>query len=113
MSNKELQDNQKICLEMVNQFFNLQDGINDIHIRRYAHHNIMIINQVIAISINNLIKIKNAESKNDIICIQARFINEIKNILSISNQSFLNESLGYAIFDHDAWLDAHCDLATD
>lgn len=113
MSNKELQDNQKIFLDMINHLHNLNDENNNIHIQRYIQQNIIIINHLIAISINNLFKIKNAKSQDEIICTQARFFNEINKQLSILKQHFLNESLGHTMVDHDAWLAAHCDLATD
>jgi cellulose biosynthesis protein BcsQ len=112
MSNKELQDNQDVLIEMINQLHHLYDENDHMHIKRCIQQTMVIINQLVSISIKNLIKIKNAESQDQVICTQARFMNELNKEFSILNQHILNELLGQTI-DHDAWLAAHCDLATD
>src|SRR3990167_8478035 len=81
-------------------------------IKRYIEQNLIILNDVFTTSIDNLDRLKNAKTTNDIICTQARFTHEINKKLSLSAQHFLNASLGH-IADYNEWLKAHCDLATD
>lgn len=79
---------------------------------RYVEQNLMILNEVLSTSIDNLKQLQAAESTNEIICTQARFTHDINKKLSLSAQRFLNASLGH-IADYNDWLKAHCDFATD
>lgn len=80
--------------------------------KQYIDQNLVILNDVFSASIDNLNRLKQATSPNDVICTQARFANEVSKKLSLSTQRFLNASLGQ-IADYNEWLKAHCDLATD
>lgn len=81
-------------------------------IKRYIEQNVIILNEVLNLSIENLNKLQHAKTTNDIICAQAKFTHEISQKLSLSAQRFLNASLGH-IADYNEWLKAHCDFATD
>lgn len=112
MPYKEFQDNWKMFSEMINQ---LPDSDNEqikTLIDRYVEQNILLFNDIFATSIDNLKRLQQAKTANDIICTQARFSNEISKKISLSTQRFLNASLGH-IADYNEWLRAHCDLSTD
>lgn len=79
---------------------------------RYIEQNLFVLNDMMTISIENIKRLQKATTPNDIICLQARFTQEISQQLSLSTQRFLNASLG-CIGDYNEWLKAHCDLATD
>ncbi len=87
------------------------EQINNL-VRHYIEQNLIILNDVFSASIDNLNRLKNVNTANDVICTQARFANEVSKKLSLSTQRFLNASLGQ-IADYNEWLKAHCDLATD
>lgn len=80
--------------------------------KSYLEQNIMVLNDILSTSIDNLHRLQKAKNANDIICIQAKFSSEISKKLTLSTQRFLNASLGQ-IADYNEWLKAHCDLATD
>lgn len=106
------------CHDHWQQFSRLSDQINfnDEQLttlaKRYIEQNIHLLNDVLAISIENLKRLQHARTTNDIICTQARFTNEVSQKISLSAQRFLNASLGH-IADYNEWLKAHCDLSTD
>lgn len=109
---EEFQENWKLFSQLIDSLSATQDEQTNTLIKRYVEQNIIILNEVFATSIENLKRLQNAKSANDIICTQARFTNEISKKLSLSAQRFLNASLGH-ISDYNEWLKAHCDLATD
>ena len=112
MPHKEFQENWKIFSKLIDELSSTKDDQINTLIKRYVEQNLIILNDVFSTSIENLERLKKADSANDIICIQARFTNEITKKLSQSTQRFLNASLGH-IADYNEWLKAHCDLATD
>lgn len=112
MSYQEFQENWQIFSDLLKQFPYAQDEQIATLTKRYIEQNIMVLNEVLASSIENLKKLQQAKTANDIICTQARFTNEISKKLTLSAQRFLNASLGH-IADYNEWLKSHCDLATD
>lgn len=112
MPYQEFQDNWKAFSELLDQLNLPEDDQVSALIKRYIEQNLMIMNDVFATSIENLKRLQKAHTPNDVICIQARFTNEISKKLSLSAQRFLNASLGH-IADYNEWLKAHCDFATD
>lgn len=112
MPYQEFQENWKIFSDLVEKIPLLaNDQMNDL-MKKYIEQNLIILNDVFSTSIDNLKHLQNAKSVNEIICIQAKFTNEINKKISLSTQRFLNASLGH-ISDYNEWLKAHCDLATD
>lgn len=109
---EEFKENWKIFSQLIEQLPTSQTDQMNILMKRYLEQNLVILNDVFSTSINNIQKLKNANSPNDIICAQARFTNEISKKLTLSAQRFLNASLGH-IADYNDWLKAHCDLSTD
>lgn len=112
MSERTLSDNWKKFYKLINEIAANEAINNDIVIKRYLEQNIIILNEVLTTSIENLKQLHHADSVNDIICTQARFTNDVTKKLSLSAQRFLNSSLGH-IADYNEWLKAHCDLMTD
>lgn len=112
MAIKEFQQNYQTFSDLINQVHQSNDEQLDILIKRYVEQNLVILNDVFTTSIENLKRLQKAQAPNDVICIQARFTNEISKKLTLSAQRFLNASLGH-IADYNEWLRAHCDLATD
>ncbi|MFZ2314602.1 MAG: hypothetical protein WAW86_02945 [Gammaproteobacteria bacterium] len=112
MPHQEFQEKLKAFNDLINNFPQADDEQTALLIKRYIEQNLIILNDVFATSLDNLQRLQNAKSANDIICTQARFTNEISKKLTLSAQRFLNASLGH-ITDYNEWLKAHCDLATD
>jgi hypothetical protein len=112
MPYQEFQDNWKTFSDIIDKLPTADDEQINILVKRYVEQNLIILNDVFATSIENMQRLQNAKTANDIICTQARFTNEISKKLSLSTQRFLNASLGH-IADYNEWLKAHCDLATD
>ena len=112
MPYQEFQENWKLFSTLIDQLPQLKDEQMNILIKRYIEQNISMLNEIFSTSINNLQLLQKAKSPTYIICIQARFTNEINTKLALSAQRFLNASLGH-ISDYNEWLKAHCDLATD
>ena len=111
MPHQEFEDNLKQFSDLINQL-RTSHSEHEVLIKRYIEQNLIILNEVFAISIDSLKKIQKVKTANDIICMQARFTNEVSKQLTLSAQRFLNASLGH-ISDYNEWLKAHCDLATD
>ena len=112
MPYQEFQENLKMFSDLINNIPNMgSQQLNNL-IKSYAEQNILIMNDIFAASIENLKRLQQAKTSEDVICTQARFTNEISKKLSLSTQRFLNASLGH-IADYNEWLKAHCDLATD
>lgn len=111
---KEFQQNYEAFAELIANVPNSYSNNEplEILVKRYIEQNIVIMNDVFATSIENLKRLQKANAANDVICIQARFTNEISKKLAMSAQRFLNASLGH-IADYNEWLKDHCDLATD
>lgn len=112
MPYKEFQENWKMFSDLIDQLPGTQNEQISILIHRYIEQNIVVLNDVFSTSIENLKKLQQAKTVNDVICTQARFTHEISKKLAITAQRFLNASLGN-IADYNEWLKAHCDLATD
>lgn len=112
MPHQEFQEKLKAFNDLIYNFPHTDDEQTALLIKRYIEQNLIILNDVFATSLDNLQRLQNAKSANDIICMQARFTNEISKKLTLSAQRFLNASLGH-ITDYNEWLKAHCDLATD
>ena len=112
MQYQEFQENWKAFSELVDNLPVMGDEQVNTLVKHYIEQNLIILNDVFSASIDNLKRLKNAKSANDIICTQARFANEVSKKLSLSTQRFLNASLGQ-IADYNEWLKAHCDFATD
>lgn len=112
MPHQEFQEKLKAFNDLINNFPHGDDEQTALLVKRYIEQNLIILNDVFATSLDNLQRLQNAKSANDIICTQARFTNEITKNLTLSAQRFLNASLGH-ITDYNEWLKAHCDLATD
>jgi hypothetical protein len=109
---KEFQENWKNFSALIEGISSMGSEQKNNLVKQYIEQNLILLNDVFSISIDNLKRLQNAKSPNEIICIQARFSNEISKNLSLSTQRFLNASLGH-IADYNEWLKAHCDLATD
>lgn len=109
---KEFQRNLQAFSDLINETPNTRNEQLDTLMKRYIEQNLVVMNDVFTTSIENLKRLQNAKNPNDVICIQARFTNEISKKLTLSAQRFLNASLGH-IADYNEWLKAHCDLATD
>lgn len=112
MPYNEFQNNWKNFSDLIDQIPNHDDEKMNTLIQRYVEQNLTILNDIFATSIENLKRLEKAKDPNEIICIQARFTNDVSKKLSLSAQRFLNASLGH-ITDYNEWLKAHCDLATD
>lgn len=112
MPYRKFQENWKKFVELVDSLPSVQNEQQNLLANRYVEQNIMILNDVFSTSIESLKQLQKATSPNDIICIQARFTNELTKKLALSAQRFLNASLGN-IADYNEWLKTHCDLATD
>lgn len=112
MPYQEFQENLQVFSELLENIPTIGDEQLNNLIKSYAEQNIIILNDVFAASIENLKRLRQVKTSNDIICTQARFSNEISKKLSLTTQRFLNASLGH-IADYNEWLKAHCDLATD
>lgn len=112
MSYEAFKENWKTLSDLIDHLPNSNNEQIDRLIKQYIEQNLAILNDVFSASIENLNRLKNAKSTNDVICTQARFANEISKKLTLSTQRFLNASLGQ-IADYNEWLKAHCDLATD
>ena len=109
---KEYQQNLEAFSTLIQQHPATADEQLATLMKRYAEQNLIVMNDVLTTSIDNLKRLQQAKQPNDVICIQARFTNEISKKLALSAQRFLNASLGH-IADYNEWLKAHCDLATD
>lgn len=109
---KEFQQSCETFSELIKEMPTTQNEQLDTLIKRYVEQNLVVMNDVFTTSIENLKRLQKAHNPNDVICIQARFTNEISKKLALSAQRFLNASLGH-IADYNEWLKAHCDLATD
>lgn len=112
MPYKEFQENWEMFSNLIDQLPKTDDEQINTLIKRYVEQNITILNDVFSTSIDNIKRLQKANSTNDIICMQAKFTNELSKKLTLSTQRFLNASLGH-IADYNEWLKAHCDLATD
>lgn len=112
MPYETFQDHWNTFSRLINTMPKSHDTHLNALMERYVEQNLMILNDVLATSIDNLKQLQTAESANDIICTQARFTHDINKKLSLSAQRFLNASLGH-IADYNDWLKAHCDFATD
>lgn len=112
MPYQEFQENWTIFSKLVEQLPKSNSDQINILIKRYIEQNVSILNEIFATSIDNLKKLETAKTPEEIICVQARFTNEINKKLALFAQRFLNASLGH-IADYNEWLKAHCDLATD
>lgn len=108
----EFQENWKNFSTLIEGISSMGSEQKNTLVKQYIEQNLILLNDVFSISIENLKRLQNAKSTSEIICIQARFTNEISKNLSLSTQRFLNASLGH-IADYNEWLKAHCDLATD
>lgn len=113
MSDTEIQKNYAAFLELVNQKLKSNDDAHEKVIQGYIRQNVALVNDVLSLSVNKLKKLQNIKSKNDIICMHARLINQIKTKINHAEQQFLNASLGDITTNYDEWLQLHCDLATD
>lgn len=112
MPYKEFEDNLKQFVDLIKQLKESDDKPTKRFILRYLDQNVSILNEMVTTSIDNLLKLQKAKTVNEVVCIQAKFTNEINNKVVVSAQRFLNASLGN-IADYNEWLKAHCDLATD
>ena|SRR3990167_8091884 len=109
---KEFQENWQLFSKLIEEVPHLENEQLNIIIKRYVEQNILMLNDMLTTSIENLKQLKNVKSVNDVICSQAKLSNELSKKLSLSTQRFLNASLEN-IADYNEWLKAHCDLATD
>ncbi|GEM_PF-1406796 len=109
MPYKEFQENWKTFSKLIENLSSAKEGELHALIQRYVEQNLGILNDVFAVSIENLGRLEKAKSINDIICIQAKLTNELNKKLTLSAQQFLNASLGH-IANYNEWLKAHCDL---
>jgi hypothetical protein len=112
MPYQEFQENWKKFSTLIEQLPTTDNEEINIFIKRYIDQNLMIFNEIFSTSIDYLKKLQNAKSTTDVICTHAKFTHQVSNKLSLSAQCFLDASLGKAT-DHNEWLKAHCDLATD
>lgn len=112
MSHEEFHENWNTFKQLIDQIPAGNNEQVNILIKRYIEQNIVILNDVLATSIDNLKRLQKAKTPNDVICTQARFTNEMTHKLTLSAQHFLNASLSH-ISDYNEWLKEHCDLTTD
>lgn len=112
MPYEAFQENWKTFSDLVDTLPKKQNEQMRALTERYIEQNLMILNEVMATSIENLKRLQHAKSSNEIICAQAKLTNDLSKKLSLSAQRFLNASLGH-IADYNDWLKAHCDFATD
>lgn len=112
MAYQQFQENWKTLSDLIASFPTMQDEQINIFVKRYIEQNLLILNEVFESSIQNIEQLQKVKSTEDIICLQAKFTNEISKKLTLSAQRFLNASLGH-ISDYNEWLKAHCDTATD
>lgn len=108
----DFHENWKIFSELRDKLINSQNEQIRHLLSRYIDLNIAILNDVFSISIENLKKLQDIKTPNDIICTQACLTQEVIKKLTLSSQRFLTASLGN-IADYNEWIKAHCDLATD
>lgn len=112
MPAKEFHQYYQTFTDIVEHFQVSKDEQLNILTKRYIEQNLVILNEILHTSIENLKRLQKAKSPNDVICLQARFTNEISKKLTLSAQRFLNASLGH-IADYNEWLKAHCDLISE
>lgn len=109
---QDIQDNWTTFTSLLENMPETQDRRMNLLLNHYIEQNVSLLNDIFAISIENLKKLQKSTSANDVICTQARFSNEISKKLSLTTKRFLNASLGQ-IADYNEWLKTHCDFATD
>lgn len=109
---QELLQNWERFIKIAQAPIQTNDPVTAAMVKRYAEHNIVMINDILISSIEHLRHLQKVKSMNDVICTQARLTDEIGNKLMKTAQTFFNESLNN-VSDYNAWLKTHCDLATD
>lgn len=112
MSHQQFLDNWNTFYNLINEIHKIKDDKMSSLINRYTEQNIVILNEILAMSINHLNKLKSATSVNEMVCNQTQFTHEIGKKLSLAAQHFLNASLTN-IADYNEWLKNQYDLATD
>lgn len=112
MSNITFQENCKKLFQLIKELPTSSNQQISLLMQRYIEQNLLILNDVVATSVENINKLKNVHSAHDIINIQSRFTQEINKNLALSNQRFLDASLGQ-ISDYNEWLKSHCDFVMD
>ena len=113
MQFKEFQKNYELFSQLLEQLVPAGcDEGTTAFIQHYVEQNVTILNEVLAISIEQFKKIQKVKTANEVICIQAKLNNDISKKLSQATQRFLNASLGN-VADYNEWLKTHCDLVTD
>lgn len=112
MSHQDFEKNIQIFLDLTRQQSKQTNTPVDILRHQYIEQNLHLMNDILQICIDNLKKLEKTQSTNDIICNHAKLTNELNKKVSQSNQQFLDLTIGQ-MGDHNEWLKAHCDLATD
>jgi hypothetical protein len=102
---------QQLC-QLLEQEVKLSDSNLNNFVQRAIEQHISILNDVLHLSIHNLKHLQKIDTIDDAICSQVKFISAISKKLTLTQQHFLDLSLGQ-MTDYNDWLKAHCDLATD
>lgn len=108
----EFKKNVEIFCQLVDSLPRTQNDKMNALISGYIEQNLMIINEMLITTIENMQRLQHAKTTNDVICMHAKFTNDISKQLNLSAQRFMNTTLGH-ISDYNEWLKLHCDLATD
>jgi hypothetical protein len=109
---QQFQENWKTLSNLIDTLPQTTDENMNALIKGYIDQIVMILNEILAMSSENLQRLQHAKSANEIICMHANFTNDVSKSLTISAQRFLNSTLGH-IADYNEWLKLNCDLATD
>lgn len=109
---QQFQENWKLFSDLIANLPKTSDENMNILIKCYIDQIVTVLNEIFSMSIENLQRLQNAKNTNEIICMHAKFTNDVSKNLTLSAQRFLNSTLGH-IADYNEWLKLHCDFATD
>ncbi len=112
MPYQQLQKNWKIFSDLINELPNTDDDHMNRVIKSYVEQNLTTLNDIFALSIDQLRHLQNKRSVNHVICAQAKLTYDMSQKLSQVAQRFLHTSLDN-ITDYNEWLKNRTDLATD
>lgn len=113
MTDIELQNSYSTLMHTIAHLNILQENQSHPLMNPYVKNNLSLLNNLLRICIHKFQKIKSSTSTNELICIQAELCNEMHKVISSNKEIFLKLSLDGITINHDEWLQAHCDLATD
>lgn len=112
MHYKEFQENLRLFSEIIEKLSHTHEQQTAKLVKRYIDQNLIILNDIIATSIDNFKALQKIKNPAEMIYIQTKLTQDLNKKLTQSTQYLLNVSLDQ-IADYNEWLKAHCDFATD